>query len=101
MATSASPPPAAAGARPRFSPRFGARLGVGLGLALLVVYGLLAGLQARQAASLEQYALKTDFLTTLTGAQIVLDGAPGLVYDRSTQERTQTALRAAGGYPAG
>src|SRR5689334_1525723 len=103
MSTSPAPTSSAPPAAARFglTPGFATRLGIGICLALLAGYLGLAALQAQQAGTLERYALKADLLTTLTGAQIVVDGHPGQVYDRPTQEQTQTRLRAGGGYPPG
>jgi hypothetical protein len=86
------------GARLRLAPGFGVRLGRGLGLGIAAVYVLMAAILLQQADSLDRYAIKTDYVTTLTGAEIVLAGNATQLYNRETQAAVQPRLLQEVGY---
>ncbi|HMA33983.1 MAG TPA: glycosyltransferase family 87 protein [Chloroflexia bacterium] len=91
MTHPASGAPRPAVARPRRA-GFVLRLGSGLCLGLLVAYGLLAAMQIQKAGGLEPYVRKTDFLSVLTGAAILVQGRPQQLYDEPAQAAAQAGL---------
>ncbi len=85
-------PPAPRPAPGLFRPGFAGRLALAGCAAVVLAYLLLAGLTVASRGGPTAFVVTTDLIGPLSGATILADGHPQLLYDRATQTAAQMRI---------